>query len=457
MVIQVSNYIGPVVKVRDWRTTVQYSNRDTIPRSGGLPDLIQYNTNYLSLVLPDTAQTYKVKGWEDLVKQQLQAGSPYDRNVGWIVVTPGEARVSYLYSGVSPKRPAMSEFWGCNSLNYPSAVEMEGYLKANNQALVRFYSAIRAEYQHAKTLISIGELPETVRMFKRPFAGLQGVINGYLHTFDRRGKSIVHARKSRRKRNKRPLWEDLNRVAAESWLEASFGIRPLISDVVGIAETLSRFQDNGRDRRVMVQGYGESTANGSISRTSGVSIASHITGIQTSRDVTVWKVKYRAGINSQTSGPDGSLYRLRSLAGFTPEEFVPTVWNLCPWSFLADYFFNIGQVLDATWTVTSDVRWAIKSDLGKTNRDLDLMVDHLGIKNALGVNYISSSGSYAWRQKSGRIRNTRTILDPGNLPLPIIDSKRFEDWNPFKVANVLALLKTKARGISGALLSTSRG
>lgn len=450
-----SSYIGPVTKVRDTKTYEMYSNRDTLPQAGG-PDIIQQNTNYTSVTMVDSAQTYKVPGWELLKKQMLQSGSPYDRNVGWVIVTPGEINVSYLYSGVSPKRPAKSEFWGCSNLNIPGFVEVDGYLKANNKALVRFYTAIRTEYQHAKTLISIGELPETVRMLKRPFAGLQGMINGYLTTFDRRGRSVVTARK-RRKRNKLPLWQDLNRVAAESWLEVSFGMKPLISDVVSISETLSRFQDNGRDRRTAVQGFGDSVDNGSISVTATGETGSFLYTRLSSRNVSRWVVKYLGGVNTQTSGPDGSLYRLRSLAGFIPEEFVPTVWNLCPWSFLADYFFNVGQVLDATWTVTSDVRWAIKSDLGRTVRDNHSSVDHAAIKSATGVNYLSSSGSYSWRTQSGRTRNTRTILDTANLPLPVIDSKSFEDWNPFKVANVLALLKTRARGISSALLTTSRG
>lgn len=449
-----SSWIGPVTKVRDQKFGTISTHRDILPQANGTV-ITQVSHQYPVVTLADTAQTYKVPGWKSLVMQGAQAGSPYDRQVQWCTVTPGYIQAVGKGPGGSTNRVNIYETWGCDSPSAPGTVEVDGYLQANNKALTRFYAAIRAEYQHNKTLISIGELPETVRMFKRPFAGMQGIINGYLHTFDRRGRSVVAARK-RRKRNKLPLWQDLNRVAAESWLEVSFGVRPLLSDVEGIAETLMRFQDNGRDRRTQVQGFADSTKLGSTSQTSS-SVGSFNPTLLCQMTRTSWLVKYRGGLRSSVSGPDGSLYRLRSLAGFIPEEFVPTVWNLCPWSFLADYFFNIGQVLDATWTVTSDVRWATESHLGKTIRLVDNKVDHTAIKAQLGINYISSVGTYAWRIQSGRTRATRIILDPANLPVPMIDSKSFEDWNPMKVANILALLKTKARGISRGLLTTSRG
>jgi hypothetical protein len=451
-----NNYTGPIAKSRPWPIRSTYRSGYRLPQNGGLPDAVSNNTNDLSVVGVDLAQTYKVKNWKNIIRQGGQAAAPYDRQWVECFVEPGSATVEWLYPGSVPPRNASSYFNGCDSLNYPAAVEVGGYIQADNQALSRFYTAIRQEYQHMQSLIFIGELGETVRMFKRPFAAMQGIINGYLHNFDVKGRKVVSFYR-RRKRNTVPLVKHLNHAAAEAWLEASFGIRPLISDVVSGAETLARFIDNGRERRTQVQGFGTSTSNGVVGSVTVTNPASFVYGRQTSMDKTTWVVKYRAGVNGHMSGPDGSLYRLRSLVGFTPEEFVPTVWNLLPWSFLADYFFNVGQVLNSTWTNTSSVTWAIKSDLGKTVRQIQNMVDHKLIRTNLGASYRSSTGAYLWKLKSERNRNTRTILNIGALPLPLYDSKSFSEWNPLKVANVVALLKTKARGISGNLLTTSRG
>jgi hypothetical protein len=47
---------------------------------------------------------------------------------------------------------------------------------------------------------------------------------------------------------------------------------------------------------------------------------------------------------------------LRS-AGFTLKDFVPTVWELIPLSYVADWFFNIGAVLDAWAFNQSQISW----------------------------------------------------------------------------------------------------
>lgn len=450
------NFIGPKTVSRPWPIRTTYRSGYRLPQNGGAPDIVSNNTTDIATLGYDVAQTYKVPNREALIRNGYQAGSPYDRQVVNVEFEPGSASVTWQYPGSVPPRNASSYFSGCDSINYPAAVEVTRYIEADNQALSRFYSAIREEYQHMQSLIFVGELGESMKMLRRPYAAMQGIINGYFHSFERKGRKVVSFYR-RRKRNSVPLVKHLNNAAAEAWLESSFGWRPLISDTVSIAETLARFLDNGRDRRTRVQGFGNSISDGSVSPIIVTSPASFIFGRQSMISRTTWTVKYRAGLNSGMSGPDGSLYRLRSLAGFTPEEFVPTIWNLLPWSFLADYFFNVGRVFDATWTNTSAVVWAIKSDLGRTVRTLQNAVDHTAIKNALGSNYRSSSGAYLWKMKSERIRNTRTILDISNLPLPIVDTKSFSEWNPVKAGNILALLKTRARGITGSLLTTSRG
>lgn len=449
-----TSFIGPVVKNAPMPARCSSEIVAVIPQAGGLPDLRNVSTNLFAILVPDTRNTYRFPGFRNVIKQGGNAAAPYYRQQSFVDVVPGYSIVNYLYSGVTPARPASEKVTGCSTLNYPATLEIEGYLKADNMALVRFYGAIRAEYEHMNTLIFAGELRESVRMLRKPFKSIQDATTKYLATVDRRGKSMRSWQYRRRRKGKPPTAAEYNQMISEAWLESSFGWRPLLSDVGSIAETIARLQES--PRRSAVQGFGEQASNGIATSFLSSEGAYNLTRVN-QIDKTVWKVKYRAGLHAAVSGPDGTAYRLRSLAGFQPENFVPTVWNLLPWSFLVDYFFNVGQVLSAHWTCTTDVSWAIKSELGRTTRDLTANIDHSRIRSNLGVNYISSGGSFAWKNKSGTIRATRTILNVANLPTPLIDTKSFSEWNPLKVANVIALLKARSKAVSSTLLTTSRG
>jgi hypothetical protein len=48
--------------------------------------------------------------------------------------------------------------------------------------------------------------------------------------------------------------------------------------------------------------------------------------------------------------------RIVELSGFDLKAFIPTVWEVIPYSFLVDYFVNIGDMLEAATTDTSIVK-----------------------------------------------------------------------------------------------------
>jgi cell division protein FtsL len=71
---------------------------------------------------------------------------------------------------------------------------------------------------------------------------------------------------------------------------------------------------------------------------------------------------YRLGFKQDVLAPTGSLERLVELSGISLDRIVPTLWELTPYSFLADYFVNLGDILSAAVQSTVGVVWTNHTD-----------------------------------------------------------------------------------------------
>lgn len=208
------------------------------------------------------------------------------------------------------------------------------YTDADNLALKQLYNQIAKAQSNFDGLVFLGELGETVAMLKSPLASLRDQIKDYLTTVKLR---LTGA--SSRKFN-RPGFEGW---IQRTWLEFSFGMRPLISDIDGIlnlivVKTASR-------RRIRFMATGDSTSARELRGTLTVNSCPYdyrrVLSIRSS-------VRYFVGFTPDFGKP---LTAAQSI-GFRPERFVPTVYELLPWSWLVDYFSNIGSIIEALSYVT---------------------------------------------------------------------------------------------------------
>lgn len=224
----------------------------------------------------------------------------------------------------------------------------------DSDALSKLLSRIRDDQTSFTGLTFLGELREAVAMIRKPGAAIRQGLDKYFKDLDKISK--IRGRKSRSNKNKRSTSDAI----AGSWLEASFGWTPLLSDAGNAAETALRILANST-RITRAQGYAED-ANATVSF-SPASNPGKPSSCATQQVVTT-KVscKYVAGLRHSSIADAGSLGRMIELCGFNPSEFIPTLYELTPWSFLVDYFTNLGDIISAGCTDTSSVSWLSKSN-----------------------------------------------------------------------------------------------
>nr|UJQ85462.1 MAG: hypothetical protein 1 [Leviviridae sp.] len=289
---------------------------------------------------------------------------------------------------------------------------------AQDEAAMRVRKKIIAEQKTFSGPTFLGELHKAAQMIRKPADALAKRLNQYVS--DRARK---HPRpKSWKQRNN---W---SKTAADSYLEGIMGWAPLISDIAGIAEaTLKRYE-----YPEIFRVFGASEVQSSLSKVKSSSTSSSTDYYYTHDQIDTVRVKYTAGISRTASRSNNGLERVVEYGAFDWREILPTAWELLPWSFLADYFGNIGDVIAAASMSMSDVKWVCRG----TKRETEIKT--IGLKHvAVSTDYpiYSSEPGFARYFLSSYERTSASIPIPGF---------RFEmPGNSRQLSSVAALMASK--------------
>jgi hypothetical protein len=303
------------------------------------------------------------------------------------VVGPGGSQKigKYGYNGVS-------------SMNHPPAlIQHEGsssMAEAKTKAIRQLQKVWTTRRRQFSGIVAAGELGKSVAMVLRP-----------AKTLAQKAKSLSSRLSKIRKRG--PDSPSTVKVMADTWLETTFGWKPLISDVKDGAIALARTAERDALERQQFRCFGEDEklVLATVFFTNTTCVAGpYVIGFQCHRTIRnrsqvilygAWSTKLRdsARLSSNAS-------RLATLSGLNWEDVAPQVWELVPWSFLVDYFINIGDVIESACNVYGQPAWVEEVDINETEEIRSFVVDHDYMRSIWPTSYAGTTGPDVVRKQS---------------------------------------------------------
>lgn len=230
---------------------------------------------------------------------------------------------------------------------------------ANNKALTSFIQQCRRQQTSFQGMTYLGEAAEAIHMLRGNVHDLRNLSERYLRDVKR--LAVGESKRPRRSRNAHSF---LDRVSGR-YLEYTFGISPLVNDVRSAAVTLAKINlGENRNHRLI-------TATATDTSVSDVANSTLIPGDIMRLDSRLLSnntatVVYRGVV---TTGLD-TTEQVNRFLGFDQSNFLPTLWELLPYSWLADYVTNIGDMVDAFSFNRSTLRWVARTIIKEQTKKL---------------------------------------------------------------------------------------
>jgi hypothetical protein len=390
----------------------------------------------------------KVPDWREKIRRGNDASSAFQSDRSRIEgLRPAELSMTAMIRGTNQR--SVQYFSGLNS-SIPSSLNhlLPDQASAEAAALTSLYKKINANLSHLSGASSLAEFGDVLHQFGHPFKSIVDLTNRRLNKLELMARGLGGTTVFRKKK-----WGE---IVASTWLEYAFGLAPLISDTKKAAEALARWQfERSVDfkRRAKVVGRGQSTKAEApvfslLALSQNWGKTRHVTRTTTER-----KVQYIAGLGSSLEADFGSSDRLLQLLGFKPSDWIPAAWEVIPWSWLADYFANVNNILDAVATSTADVKWVCKTVTDETIREVLVYPDPVEVTKSVEVQHApwrvsslsASEGGYRFVRKTvTRTPNVQLGVPPLIFSLP-------DRWGQF--ANMAAVLMSRQPKASALWIS----
>lgn len=283
----------------------------------------------------------KTPGWKSMTaRQRKEVNNPFTYIYENTVRKPGV--ISYFQFDWS-ERLTTGDLGHdqCSSIVYPTFGEDDSDAKAKSKLLSRMKdSSINLGQAFAERKQTVGLLAKTVnRLASGALAIRRGNLKHASELFGvkvtgsslRRDATLLHfpggSNKSRKSYSRQTLEND---AFGRHWLEFSYGWRPLVNDIYGAAEAIAKtFSDVPKRTVISAVGNYEKVSKGVFTGTGlGVNLTSTLKS----------KTRYVVAFGEE----DSFAVAMRQTGLSNP---LLLLWELTPWSFVADWVFPLGAYL----------------------------------------------------------------------------------------------------------------
>lgn len=273
-------------------------------------------------------------------KDATNAFTAYDQSV---TVNPGSARVKFVNGGYEYTDTYMGIAHLWNGVTYTLPINVFPVTvsdKARAEATSKVFEDIRDRQMPFQAQVFAGELGETLALLRHPIRGVADLAISLLEK-----RSVVKSSKA----------------IANLWLEFRFGVIPLVQDIQSIVKLFDDIASKGHSELFRKKGYASSSAvtQTKFAATNGVTYILESATVYES-----WcyiSGGYIADTSERLKGLDAISTDLLNIANLPI-----TAWELIPFSFLVDYFVNIGDIISAGVTSRSTLRYASVSTVMST-------------------------------------------------------------------------------------------
>lgn len=336
--------------------------------------------------------------WRDQVKRSVQAGTDFSAHQ--------QSARGYIWSyGMRVTKPSLNPtalnrvdgygIWYPN----PKALTLADATSigiANNLALTHLVKNIRREQTTFQGGVFLGELGEVVRMLRSPGRALRRGFDEYFTSLDQKVRPI----RSKRSRS---------RALTDTWLEYSFGWTPLLNDIRDATDLINKVRSEVETKPVSGFGEHSTKVHGIVGQSYSSSPYFRIHGY-TARTA---KVIYKSSVGAERVSQN-----LVRQVGLDLSNFVPTLWELIPYSFVVDYFSNIGDIISAASLARSSVRWIMKTTVLETVIQSTAPMDFSYPSSTYTLEYASARPVRALGKQVNRIRYHGTLVPDISFSLP---------------------------------------
>lgn len=264
---------------------------------------------------------------------------------------------------------------------------------AQSRAKIDFLNQARSALVSFDTGVFFGEIREALELVRSPAKIFHEGLFNYLHSLPKRVRNSTAREKSRK--------------LSEAWLEYKFGWKQLYNDTLDGAKALSKATMQPRFYKIEGKGHDEdSVIQDGIDYSLSFLLVDSTLRIKRTADVLIRGIVDGRVPFSSFGSHAGQQF------GLFPENFLPTVWNLIPWSFVVDYFTGIGNLISARSVCVRQIGWASNTAKQKVEAVTELNC-YDSLPNGWTRLYLSSAFSPAKRTRKNIVRVVQPDWDVG--------------------------------------------